>query len=54
MIDEDDQPWMIEVNTMPGFTSHSLLPMAALRMGLALPALADRLVQMGAGLSDDL
>ncbi|MDP7028782.1 MAG: D-alanine--D-alanine ligase [Phycisphaerales bacterium] len=38
-------PWMLEVNTMPGFTSHSLLPMAAAAAGWSLAALCDRLVR---------
>ena len=47
-LDADDRPWVIEVNTLPGFTDHSLLPMAAKRSGLALPALVDRLVRLAA------
>jgi D-alanine-D-alanine ligase len=35
----DDGPWFLEINTMPGFTSHSLVPMAAARLGLDMPAL---------------
>ena len=44
MIDEDEQPWVLEVNTMPGFTGHSLLPKAAAHGGIALPQLVDALV----------
>jgi D-alanine-D-alanine ligase len=29
MMDGDQQPWLIEVNTVPGMTDHSLVPMAA-------------------------
>lgn len=29
LLDAHGVPWMLEVNTMPGFTEHSLLPMAA-------------------------
>jgi len=29
MTDKDQQPWLIEVNTVPGMTDHSLVPMAA-------------------------
>lgn len=29
MLDKDDQPWFLEVNTVPGMTDHSLVPMAA-------------------------
>ena len=48
-VDGDDRPWVIEVNTLPGFTDHSLLPMAARRAGLELPVLVDRLVRAAAG-----
>ncbi len=37
-------PQLLEANTMPGFTSHSLLPMSAARAGLAMPALCAALV----------
>ena len=30
MLDEDGKPWFIEVNTVPGLTDHSLVPMAAM------------------------
>ncbi|MES9941121.1 MAG: D-alanine--D-alanine ligase [Candidatus Thiodiazotropha sp. 6PLUC2] len=29
MLDQDQQPWLIEVNTIPGMTDHSLVPMSA-------------------------
>ena len=47
-LDGEDRPWVIEVNTLPGFTTHSLLPMAARRAGLAMPALVDRMVRLAA------
>ena len=34
MCDEQGQPWLIEINTVPGLTSHSLVPMAAKVSGL--------------------
>ncbi|MCH2153654.1 MAG: D-alanine--D-alanine ligase [Phycisphaerales bacterium] len=43
---DDHGPWLLEINTMPGFTSHSLLPMAASAQGLELPDLCRQLVQM--------
>ncbi len=46
MVDEFGRPWFIEVNTMPGFTTHSLLPMAAAHAGLNLVQLTDRLVRL--------
>ncbi|MEE2906962.1 MAG: D-alanine--D-alanine ligase [Planctomycetota bacterium] len=39
-------PWLLEINTMPGFTSHSLLPKAAAARGWPLPELCRRLVNM--------
>jgi len=44
MLDEGGL-WLLEVNTMPGFTSHSLLPMAAAAIGLDMAALTRRLVR---------
>ena len=46
MVDTFDRPWFIEANTMPGFTTHSLLPMAAARAGLSLSQLCDRMVRL--------
>lgn len=46
LLDGEGRPWFLEVNTMPGFTSHSLLPMAAKAAGLDFPALAEGLVGM--------
>ncbi|MBT4767240.1 MAG: D-alanine--D-alanine ligase [Phycisphaerae bacterium] len=40
---DENGPWLLEVNTMPGFTSHSLLPMAASAHGWDMPRLCDRL-----------
>ena len=34
MLDGDGQPWLIEANTVPGMTSHSLVPMAARANGI--------------------
>jgi D-alanine-D-alanine ligase len=33
MLDRQNQPWVLEINTIPGMTSHSLAPMAARRAG---------------------
>lgn len=46
LVDKDDQPWLLEVNTLPGFTSHSLFPMAANAIGLDFPKLTKRLVEL--------
>lgn len=37
---------MLEINTMPGFTSHSLFPLAARTAGIPTPELCRRLVTM--------
>jgi len=39
MIDEAGQAWLLEVNTVPGMTSHSLVPMAAQAAGIDFDAL---------------
>jgi D-alanine-D-alanine ligase len=46
IIDPQDQHWLLEVNTMPGFTPHSLLPMAAAHRGISFAQLAGRLVEL--------
>lgn len=49
ILSDDGRAWFLEVNTMPGFTSHSLLPMAAQAAGLEMPALCALLVKCAAG-----
>ncbi len=39
IIDSMGQAWLIEVNTVPGMTSHSLVPMAAAKAGLSFSEL---------------
>lgn len=46
IVDSDQNPWFLEINTIPGFTDHSLLPKAAARAGLTFPDLCDRLAQL--------
>ena len=41
-------PQALEVNTSPGFTSHSLVPLAASRAGIEMRELCSRLVEMAA------
>lgn len=38
--------WFLEINTLPGFTDHSLVPMAARHVGMPMPALCAKLVDM--------
>ena len=40
------QPYVLEVNTIPGFTSHSLLPKAAARAGIHFDQLCNRIVEL--------
>jgi D-alanine-D-alanine ligase len=35
MCDEEGKPYIIEINTVPGMTSHSLVPMAAKANGIS-------------------
>ena len=46
ILDADNVPQVLEINTIPGFTSHSLLPMSAARVGISFEDLVDRLVTM--------
>ena len=34
ILDEDKNPYLLEINTVPGMTSHSLVPMAAKAAGM--------------------
>lgn len=45
MIDKNMQPWVIEVNTVPGMTDHSLVPMAARAAGLEMPDLVLKILE---------
>ncbi len=46
MLDDQGQPWVIEVNTAPGMTDHSLVPMAARQAGLEMPDLVLRILEL--------
>lgn len=46
ILDADGVGWMLEVNTIPGFTSHSLLPKAAEKAGIDFDELCERIVRM--------
>jgi D-alanine-D-alanine ligase len=45
VVDSDGRPWVLEVNTSPGMTETSLLPMAAAAAGTEFHLLVDRLVR---------
>ena len=46
LLDEAGQPWLIEVNTVPGMTDHSLVPMAARVSGIDFDELVVRILEM--------
>lgn len=46
IVGPDEQLWFLEVNTIPGFTSHSLVPKAAAKVGIPFDELVERLVRM--------
>lgn len=47
MLQEGTQaPYVLEVNTIPGFTSHSLLPKAAAKIGIGFDQLCQRIVEL--------
>jgi D-alanine-D-alanine ligase len=45
MLDADRKPWLLEVNTAPGMTGHSLVPMAARAVGLSYEDLCVRILE---------
>ncbi|HZN68118.1 MAG TPA: D-alanine--D-alanine ligase, partial [Tepidisphaeraceae bacterium] len=45
MLDEQHRPYLLEINTLPGFTPRSLLPKAAKQAGIEFGPLVDRLVK---------
>jgi D-alanine-D-alanine ligase len=49
IVDAGGTPWMLEVNTVPGLTSLSLLPDAARAAGIAFDELCQRLVDHAVG-----
>ncbi|QDV48144.1 D-alanine--D-alanine ligase family protein [Gimesia fumaroli] len=42
LLDRFQQPWVLEVNTIPGFTDHSLVPKAAAKAGIDFGELCER------------
>jgi D-alanine-D-alanine ligase len=43
-LNQAGQPFVLEVNTIPGFTDHSLVPKAAARLGISMTALCERAI----------
>ena len=45
IVSDDGTPYVIEINTIPGFTTHSLLPKAAAKAGMDMSRLCSRIIQ---------
>jgi D-alanine-D-alanine ligase len=45
-LDENEKPWCLEANSLPGMTATSLFPKAAGAAGIPFPELCDRIVRM--------
>jgi D-alanine-D-alanine ligase len=45
--------WFLEINTAPGMTTHSLVPMAARHAGVEMPELCARVVRAAMTRDDD-
>lgn len=48
-LDAAHHAWLIEVNTVPGMTDHSLVPMAARQFGWEMPELVWRILETSVG-----
>ena len=46
IIGEDGKPYALEINTIPGMTSHSLLPKAAAKIGISMSRLCLKIVEL--------
>lgn len=44
LMDAEQRPWVIEINTVPGMTGHSLVPMAAAAVGIDFDELVWRIL----------
>jgi D-alanine-D-alanine ligase len=50
LLDAEERPWVLEVNTIPGMTASSLLPKAARAAGIEFPQLCSRIVDLSLNL----
>jgi D-alanine-D-alanine ligase len=46
MLDARKRPWLLEVNTSPGMTGHSLVPMAARAIGISYEDLCAKILEL--------
>ena len=44
IVDKNNSPYLLEINTVPGMTSHSLVPMAAKAIGLSFKQLVLKII----------
>jgi D-alanine-D-alanine ligase len=49
MLDKSGKPWLLELNTAPGMTSHSLVPMAAKAAGMSFDELCWAILETSMG-----
>jgi D-alanine-D-alanine ligase len=49
IVDAEGRPWLLELDTCPGLTDTSLVPLAAQAAGLAFEDLCERLVRLARG-----
>ena len=45
MLDRNEHPFLLEVNTVPGMTGHSLVPIAAAQAGITFSDLVVRILE---------
>lgn len=50
LLDKDENAYVLEVNTIPGMTSSSLLPKAAKEVGISYPELCERIIELSLAL----
>ena len=46
MLDHQNRPYVLEINTIPGMTVSSLLPKAARAVGIEFPQLVERIIEL--------
>ncbi|HEX5364860.1 MAG TPA: D-alanine--D-alanine ligase [Gallionella sp.] len=46
LMSEDGRPYLLEINTSPGMTDHSLVPMAARQAGIAFEQLVQKVLEL--------
>jgi len=44
LLDENDVPYVLEINTLPGMTPHSAMPKSAAALGIDYPHLARQML----------